>query len=100
MARSRTNSIGRFRWVFALTLVAAMLCVCVSPSLDLEPSALRASRAALAALFCLSLWLCVTTYVPLMALLRCGISAGSRSEEEVRAIQKSNLLNLYCVRFC
>jgi hypothetical protein len=98
-SRSRKIWLRRFAWVFALVLVAVILYVFIAPWLQLQPSSLRAARAALMALICLQLWLFVATFGPSLTRLQ-NDALGWSCYEWVRVCRRSRLLSLHCSWFC
>jgi hypothetical protein len=99
MSRSGKIWLRRTCWLLAVVLIAATLYVFIAPSLDLAPSALRASKAALVILICLRLWRYVVTEGPSVTSRQFGITDRSR-HESARDGRETGLLDLYCTRLC
>jgi hypothetical protein len=99
MSQRKELRLSRTRLLLAVVLVAALLYVAIAPSLDLAPSALRASRAAMLVLICLRLWLYLSVDTSSLPLLLPGIE-GWRQRKRAPDSQGCDLLDLLCARLC
>jgi hypothetical protein len=99
MAQSRKVWQRRTRCVFAIVLVAAILYVCIAPSVDLAPTALRALKAALVVLICLCMLRSVVNDSASNTPLQDGI-ANNGPPESAEGWPVGSLLDLLCARLC